>query len=146
MPVTNLPMPPRLSLMALAVRQQFQPQPPSPPVDPTISLDDFLRPTRELQAAVRRLSVSSARQMGKSWATKVLRQHLQAYRLESYGPLPLVTPPPEMAQQLLLPTPGQWWERLGQVVYLHPQMNPNDDPMFQGWKPVSPQEARRLLP
>lgn len=41
---------------------------------------------------------------------------------------------------------GQWWERMGMVVYLHPAMNPNDDPMFQGWVKISPERARALLP
>ena len=40
---------------------------------------------------------------------------------------------------------GQWWERLGEVVFLPAAANPNDDPMYQGWVRVTEQRAAELL-
>lgn len=41
--------------------------------------------------------------------------------------------------------PGQWWERQGQVLLLHPAMDPNNDPDYQGWQRVTPEQARQYL-
>lgn len=41
--------------------------------------------------------------------------------------------------------PGQWWERMGYVVILHPNIDPNDDPEFQGWVRVTEDRAREVL-
>ena len=41
--------------------------------------------------------------------------------------------------------PGQWWERCGQVVFLHPAMDPNDNPFFNGWVKVTETQARAVL-
>lgn len=40
---------------------------------------------------------------------------------------------------------GQWWERMGYVVFLHPALDPNWDPMFQGWVKVTEQRAKEVL-
>jgi hypothetical protein len=49
------------------------------------------------------------------------------------------------AQQSFKPLPGQWWERMGYVVFLHPTWNPNDDPDFTGWTKVTQERAREVL-
>lgn len=40
---------------------------------------------------------------------------------------------------------GQWWERMGLVVFLHPWLDPNWDPMFQGWVKVTQERAKEVL-
>lgn len=41
--------------------------------------------------------------------------------------------------------PGQWWERMGYVVFLPHGLDPNSDPMFQGWVQVTQDRAREVL-
>jgi hypothetical protein len=49
------------------------------------------------------------------------------------------------AQQSFKPLPGQWWERMGYVIFLHPSWDPNDDPDFQGWVKMPASRAREVL-
>ena len=40
---------------------------------------------------------------------------------------------------------GQWWERQGYVVFLHPSWDPNYPGEMTGWVKVTEQRARELL-
>lgn len=40
---------------------------------------------------------------------------------------------------------GQWWERRGYVLLLHPAIDPNDDLYFTGWVKVTEDRARAVL-
>jgi hypothetical protein len=51
----------------------------------------------------------------------------------------------EMTPKRWQASPGQWWERMGQAVFLHPDVNPNSDPLFQGWVKVSEARAKEVL-
>jgi hypothetical protein len=55
--------------------------------------------------------------------------------------------PPAIPRKVIdgVALPGQWWERQGYVVFLHPAMNPNDDSFFTGWRKVTEAEARAVL-
>lgn len=41
--------------------------------------------------------------------------------------------------------PGQWWERMGDVLFLPPLWDPNDDQPHKGWVKVTPDRARLVL-
>lgn len=67
-----------------------------------------------------------------------------ARRLRSMPPAPTVLVDGVKCYEIK-PMPGQWWERMGYVLFLPPGVDPNSDPMFQGWVAVTQERARHVL-